>query len=329
MTRMEKTARMSRIALGTLGAGALLGAAVATAAPELPPAPQALPPAAVPQWSVTLPPGVFSGYTRASNQSDLAFPVPGVISAVYIKMGDAVKVGQVIAQQDDAEEKAKLAAITAEAENADQQIQAALADRDKKRVDLKRTEEVFRELIAKGQSNSEVDSARVDVKIGEISVKFREGEAKEKKAQVALQVVRVNQKKLLSPLTGVVSKVDLHAGEGTDIQRPTGIQVVQNDPLWVDVNIPSAQTAQLRKGQSLNIQYDAAGEWTPAQVILLSDVADPRANTRLVRLQMANPVRKDGTRKESGLQVFVKLPDALVANPGGEAPPAPAAGAPR
>jgi multidrug efflux pump subunit AcrA (membrane-fusion protein) len=142
-------------------------------------------------------------------------------------------------------------------------------------------------------------------------VKYREATVNSTELKLAEEQVTLDQRKLMSPINGVVAKVDLHAGEGTDIQRPAGIKIVQNDPLWVEVNVPVAKADSLRLGQELPVQYVEGGDAMPAKIILLAPVANAGANVRMVRLQMPNPVRKDGTQRESGRQVFVKLPEPV------------------
>jgi multidrug resistance efflux pump len=127
--------------------------------------------------------------------------------------------------------------------------------------------------------------------------------------------VKVVQKKLLAPISGIVSKVELHPGEGTDLTKPAGIQIVQNDPLWVEVDIPWQKADALRMGQTLDVRYtDPAdrGEWMQAKVIAMSPIADAASNQRPVRLELPNK-----NLRESGLQVQVKLPDNLAAAPVG------------
>jgi len=219
-----------------------------------------------------------------------------------VKPGDVVKKGDVIAMQDDREEIAAQNAAYQDWVSAGLQVEAADADLDKKRVDLKRAQEVFADVIAQGKSNTELDEARVNVLIGVVAVKFRKGDVEQAKHKWLMAKVRSDQRRLLSPIDGLVAKVELHAGEGTDLQRPSGILIVQNDPLYVEVDMAAGRAAQLHKGQTLQVQYyGLSDEWIPAKIIHMADVADPRLNVRL-RLEMPNAARPDGTRRGAGLK---------------------------
>lgn len=253
------------------------------------------------------PAGYARGYTKPSDQADLAFPTPGVVAKVAVKAGEIVEKGKtVIAQQNDLEEQAALVAADREIESAQAQILAAQADLEKKRVDLARVEKVYKDEVAAGTTNSELDEARVNVKIGEIALEFRKTEKKAAEAKRDQAQVKVDQRKLISPISGVVAKVDLHAGEGTDIQRPAGIQLVQNNPLWVEARIPTAKADALQNGQTLKVYYFDNPTPLDAKVIFLSPVADAGMSVRLVRLELPNP-----KNRESGLPIFVSVPDNL------------------
>ena len=123
-------------------------------------------------------------------------------------------------------------------------------------------------------------------------------------------------KQIKAPFDGVVSKLDTHVGEvATNQADKPAFKVVRNDPLWVDAHLPAAVTARLKKGQTLQVRYVAEDKWTPAEVLYLSPQVRAGSQTRMVRLQMANP-----EDRPSGLEVYVKLPDGSVAAGDGAAP---------
>jgi len=255
--------------------------------------------------------GELRGISKPSNQGDLYFNGPGVVKAVNIKLGDMVKAGQVVATQDDREEQAVLLEKEMAVGTAELQIFAADADLANKQVILQRALDVNADVLAQGKTNTEIDEARTNVRIGEIAVKYRKKEYEAAKLSVETIKVKIEQKKLVSPLDGVVAKVDIHAGEGSDIQRSTNILIVRNDTLWVDVNIPADKVLQLRqKGvKQLQVRYLDSTDWQTADILNFQALANPGAYQTSVRLQVANP-----SLREAGLQMIVKLPDDGVAD---------------
>ena len=57
---------------------------------------------------------------------------------------------------------------------------------------------------------------------------------------------------------------------------------------------------------TLDVRYPNDKQWTPAQVIYKAPVADAASDTQKIHLQLPNPQYVD-----SGLQVLVRLPEAL------------------
>jgi RND family efflux transporter MFP subunit len=244
----------------------------------------------------------FRGVTKPSEESNLAFSGPGIVDQVVVKPGKVVKAGDILATEDGKEEVAKLNIAKLLAEST-KEIEAAQADLASKKVDLKRKEDLYSEKIARGETTSELDEAKVAVQIAEIVVKFREESKVKAGLDLAQQQVMVDKKKLVSPIDGIVAKVDIHPGDGADLTKPA-VQIVQIDQLWVEADIPSTRTRQLKVNQELMVRYTDEDAWQKATIIFLTPYANAGSNTRHIRLTMSNPIGR-----EAGLPVMVQLPD--------------------
>ncbi|QOV87814.1 efflux RND transporter periplasmic adaptor subunit [Humisphaera borealis] len=250
------------------------------------------------------------GVTKPKEEPKLAFVGPGVVMKVLVKEGATVTKDQVLAVQDDRDETGKLEVAKGEVESARMQIEAAAADLELKKVTLARLEELYADLIkqpAPKNTNRDLDEARVAVKIAEISIKFRETEWNKAKLEQHLQQIRLDQKKLVSPIDGVISKIDVNPGEGTDLSRPA-MQIVQIDTLKVEVDIQATKCKALKIGDTLQVRYTDEDKWMPATITFMTKYANASSGTRKVRLEMKNEADR-----EAGLPVYVKLPDNLAA----------------
>ena len=251
---------------------------------------------------------VERGVTKPKEEPKLAFVGPGVVMKLLVKEGDVVTKDQVLAVQDDRDEQGKLEVAKGEVESAKMQIEAAAADLELKKVTLARLEELYSDLIkqpAPKNTNRDLDEARVAVKIAEISIKFRETEWNKAKLEQHLQQIRLDQKKLISPINGVVTKIDVNPGEGTDLSRPA-MQVVHIDSLKVEVDIQATKCKALKIGDTLQVRYTDEDKWMPATITFMTKYANASSGTRKIRLEMKNEVER-----EAGLPVYVKLPDNL------------------
>lgn len=243
------------------------------------------------------------GLTRPSDQRDITFNGPGVVANLAVKEGDPVQAGQPVIGQDDAVEEATLQVIEVEA-NSQVQVEAAQAKLDYQKVELARKQKMFDQKVL---GESELEEAKVDVIIAQKQVQLAEQEKHQKELEGIEQRKKIALKHLVSPISGFVSKINTHAGEAPVADKPV-MTIVQNDPLWVEVDLPTAQVKSLKAGQTLDVRYNDEDKWNAARVIFIAPVADARSDTDKVRLEMPNPEHRN-----SGLQVQVRSPENVAA----------------
>ena len=254
------------------------------------------------------------GITRPSERRQLSLKVMDVIWDVKVKPGDAVKVGQVLLTEDTREEEINLKIITIEAEAeapvraAEVSVAAAKVTLANKEVEFKRVEDMFSKKVATpteyDKAKLDVDLARLDIEKATCDLKAKKVENDQRKEQQKRQAVTIDRMQITCPIDGIVEDVLLKKGEVVDPQKPV-IIVVKNDPLWVEVYLPTTLSLKLKVGQELTVKYDLEDKALSAKVIYLSPVADPGAGVQLVRLELPNP---EG--KPAGLQVTVNPPGA-------------------
>lgn len=246
-----------------------------------------------------------TGITAPSERLKLAIPVPGIVAERKVKAGDVVKKDQVLLQLDDRSERKALAGLEKEA-NSTYQVDAAVADLELRKVQLERKENMLKQMVA---GLSEVEEARLQVKIGAIREKLQRQELEVKGIEYERQGLKVEQMALKSPIDGEIEAIGVGPGEWADPQKPEGlITVVKNDPLWVEMHLPVEQSQKLKAGQSLPVKYDGDAKDNEAKVIFITPVSDAASATSLVRLEMPNP-----QKRPAGLSVSVKLPDDVAA----------------
>jgi RND family efflux transporter MFP subunit len=252
--------------------------------------------------------------TKPSVQTKMGLNQFGTVLELPVKEGDRVKQGQVLLQQDDRQERALLEALQLEA-NSNVRVEAAIADLRIKEAQYKR----FLEMAKTGAANpTEVEEAEVKVVYADAQVKIAKLELEKNKQEAKRQGFKVDQMTLRSTINGIVETIDAKVGEVTDPQKPL-MTVVQNDPLWIEFFLPTAQSAKLQDQQNLDVHYTTDQNWTPAKVIMMAPVADAASDTQKIRLEMKNT---DG--RKTGLQVIVRLPGDVVI----PASPAPSAALP-
>lgn len=239
------------------------------------------------------------GITEPSEMSELAFALPGVVIDVPVKLGDVVKKGQLLAQQDESVEKAELIVRMQEKQEALLQITAAEKEYATKTVAFNRQDDLVKKNLT---SKTEWETAKLDMEIAKVRGDLAKETVKKTDAQIEEQQIKISLKKLVAPYDGIVKKIDADRGETGDPQKPAMI-IVSNNPLWVKIDLASEKAKHLKLGQELQVRYGDEAQARKAKVIFLDPVVDAASDTRIVRLEMEN-----ADNRESGLQVLVKLP---------------------
>jgi len=289
------------LAVGVVWAG--LGAAGAAAA-EGASAGKGLP--------TTEPSGSWIGNTIPSKRAQINVKASEPVREVLVKPGQTVNEGDVLMKLDDREEQARLKIIQAEADTAEVAIRAAEAMLKYKEIEQKRFED-----MKEAAQWAELAKARQEAVQAALDVEAKKKELAAKQSQIEYQKTVIERLKITSPWKGIVEEVNLREGELPDPNKPP-VVVVQTDPLWVKVNLPSwlAQAMHERMNQNtlrekqgqpplplpdVRVEYaDRPGVMIPAKVIYFNPVADPASQTQPIRLELAN-----GENRDAGLRVKV------------------------
>ena len=245
-----------------------------------------------------------TGITQPSKRSKPAFYGAGVIGKVAVKEGDVVKPGQLLMAQDQEIEALELERLMAEANSA-ARIEFAKADLDVKIAVEKRKKGGEAGVF----SLAEQEEATLDRISREKSLDIAALEQSQNKIKARQQEAKVKRMNLLSPIDGIVEKIEVWEGEmvAGDPNKPA-IVVVKNDPMYIEIrDLNTRQVALLKVGETMDVRYPGENAWKKAKITHISPVADASSDTQLVRLELPNP-----ENKATGLPIQVKLPAKLV-----------------
>jgi multidrug resistance efflux pump len=234
----------------------------------------------------------------------------GIVARAPVKEGDRIKAGDVILVQDEVIDRKELERLELNA-NSNARIEAAEADLAVKRSILRRKTEGNKDGFS-AFNEAEIEEAQNGVTLGEKQLQVAKEDRLEAKIKVEQQRHKVAMLSIASPIDGIVETLVVNVGEWADPQSRDGAAVVvKNDPLYLEVReMSSSQVAQLKLGQKLQVRYkddpDRPENWQEAEIFYFAAVADAQADTRLVKLRLANP-----NGRPAGLWMVVKLPDGL------------------
>lgn len=214
----------------------------------------------------------FDGLVEAVRQTVLAAQVAGAVVALDVRVGDAVKAGQVLARIDARAADQNTAA-------SDAQVTAARALLDMATKDLERQQQLFQKRYI---SQGALERAESQFKTTQAQVAAQLAQAGATRTQSGFFVVK-------APYAGIVSEVPVALG---DMAMPGRPLVMLYDPtrLRVTVSVPQSAALGLQKGVAVRIQLPglpADREWmTPSRMVVLPTV-DPGTHSVQLQLELA------------------------------------------
>jgi len=168
--------------------------------------------------------------------------VSGVVTRLRANIGDHVRAGEVIAEIDDAEFRARL--VQSEAS-----LARARAEADLAKVNLERLETmVEREFVSRQQ---------VDVAESALQVAL----AQEKLAEANLESARIqlSYTRITAPVSGVVASVATQEGEtvAASFAAPTFVNIIDLDRLEVQAYVDETDIGRIQEGQAARFSVDS------------------------------------------------------------------------
>lgn len=187
-----------------------------------------------------------AGTVASSEEARLSFKVGGIVSKVFVREGQAVRKGQLLAVLDMTE--------------IDAQVNQATYSAEKSERDMKRVQNMLKDTAA---TLEQLQNATTGFDV----------------SQQNLKIAQFNQSyaKIISPIDGTVTRKQINEGEYAGPGTPGLIITSSRRNDWVmRVNISDKDWARLKLGDKANVQLDAYPEETfTGTVTNLAQSADP------------------------------------------------------
>jgi membrane fusion protein, multidrug efflux system len=204
-------------------------------------------------WPATL---SAIGSVAAVRGVTVAADLPGVVEAITVDSGAAVKEGDVLVRLDTRQERAQLA--------------AAEADRDLAQANLKRARDLHGELIL---AQADLDKA--------------ESEAKRAEAAVGEIRAAIGRKTILAPFGGVLGIRQANLGQYLAAGTPI-VSLQALDPVYVNFAVSQQQVARVRQGTEVHVGLENAPTDIRGRVTAIDSVADEATRTVQVQATVRN-----------------------------------------
>lgn len=223
-----------------------------------------------------LEPGAYRGSLRSvllpREDIKLSAASAGIIKSYRVEEGQRVISGEVILELDAREEEAAV-------NQSEAILDGAVAELEKARKDMERAEKLYNDNI---QSEREYE---------ESVYLLAKAESQYKQAQATLETtqIRLEKKKIKSPIAGIFLKKYKSVGESVE-RLETVARVLDDTRLELVVYCGSHLFGSLHANTTLNIEIldgPSRGEQATAEVVYVDPLIDPSSGTFRVKLEIS------------------------------------------
>jgi len=243
-----------------------------------------------------------------NSPAQLCFLVSGKVVSVGPREGEYVKKGQVLASIDPTDYQLPLAAAKAQADQA--------------RIGYERAEDEFKrmKMLYDSKSLAPNDFQKYKAAYDSARQQYEQSAASEK-----LSRKHLTDGTLSAPTSGFIAKRSIEPGD-TAAPGRVAFEIVQMDPVEVNVGVPETDVRLVKIGQKADITVPALpGKSFEGTVRVINVSADPNTRTYMTRISVSNREHElrvgmvaEATIRGDKMVSMVTLPgDAVVRDPQG------------
>ena len=213
----------------------------------------------------------LSGSLAPLAQATVKSKVSGVVLETGLREGMNVSAGQVIARLDDADARARVAQYAAALKEANARLALATKNEANSQALLKQNY----------ISQNSFDTTRNSVELAQAAVDAA-------RAQLDLARIALNDTVIRAPLSGVVSKRFVQAGEKLSPDSPV-MAIVDLQHLTLDAQVPASDIPRIQVGQDVHFRVDGfdARDFT-GKVARINPATEAGSRAMLVYISVAN-----------------------------------------
>jgi len=284
------------------------------------------------------------GILRALDQSNVMPKISAPVSRFYVNRGDHVRKGQLLAVLENRDLEAAVtdakgsydqaaaqyrnmssATVPDEVVKAQADVDAARQAVDASKKVLDSREQLYKEgalarrlvdeaSVSYAQARSQYDTAQSHLqslqKVGRHEeVKAAAGQMESAKGRYEAAQAQLGYSEVRSPIAGVVADRPLFAGETANAGSPL-LTIVDVSSVIARVNVPQAQAAFVKVGQSATVSATDSSSVVQGKVTVVSPAVDPQSTTVEIWVQAPNP----GEKLRPGGTVHVSIAAGQIAD---------------
>ena len=201
-----------------------------------------------------------TGTLQPTNQVDVSSELSGIVKSVDVDYNDRVKVGQILAQLDQAKLKAQVLQSRASLESARAkllQAQATVTEAGKELARLKRAGELSGNRIP---SQHDLDAAAASLERADADEANNTAAVRQSQAILEANETDLAKTVIYSPITGIVLKRSVEPGQtvASSLQAPVLFTLAEDlAKMELHVDVDEADVGKVKPGQAATFTVDA------------------------------------------------------------------------
>jgi len=204
----------------------------------------------------------FNGIARSDVAARLSFNVNGTIKKVYVRDGQRIQEGDIIARLNDSYFKLKVNEVKASLKQANVKLANAQSR-------YKRIKQLY---VNRSSSLSDLDNARTAKESA--NANYRAMKNRLEQAELELSYT-----KLRAPMNGSISELNIHKGENVSPSLSIA-SISSTQSIEVPISIPGSLIDHVKEGQRCKVSFDAMKNRSyAAEVVEVSHASSQRTTT--------------------------------------------------
>jgi RND family efflux transporter MFP subunit len=226
------------------------------------------------------------GALKPIAQVDVVSKMTGRIDQLSVEIGDWVQKGTLIAKVDEDEVRQQVNRAAAALEVAKASLSQKQTDLEILKKELDRTVELHENQLI---PRRDLDTAEARYRGAIAQEKLAEAQIDQAQAELRELRVRLDNTRILAPISGLVGKRHLDNGALVNPSMPV-VSLVDLSTMVMEINAPEKDLVKIRPGLEAGIVLDAYPEQKfKGRVIRLSPILDPATRTGSVEIEVPNP----------------------------------------
>jgi membrane fusion protein (multidrug efflux system) len=231
----------------------------------------------------------ITGSLVSSVAVDVKTEFAGRVASMLKQEGDRVGKGELLAQLDDLNARLSVAQARANLEVVQATVERAKVAEDHARTELERAQNLLK---SGGITDRDFQTAQVSARDTRAQVKLAEAQVEQSRQALAITEKRLNDCRIISPITGEVERKLFNPGSWVDANVLL-YRLVDNQRLELQTYVASSDVARVAKDQKIRFSVAAyPGEEFVASLRTLSAAVDSQNRSVLVRAAVPNPAGK-------------------------------------